>query len=543
LRKPDSCEAARNDAPSVLGGVEARSGPAERTPGAAQLELLYAVSRSLHARIELDDLLPFVVEKTKELLEAEGCSVILLDETGRELYFPWVSPENTTIAARLRQLRMPADKGVAGAAVQTGQSLLVPDVHRDRRFYVEVDQQTGGATRSIVCAPLRTQHGIIGVIECINKREGTFSQADLIFLEALAGSIAVAIDNARLYQTLKLSEARLRDEVAMLSRERQALHRFSEIVGTSAAMEKVFRLVESALSSPITVLLQGETGCGKEVIARAIHFHSPRQSKPFVAINCGAFTETLLESELFGYRKGAFTGANTDKRGLFSAADGGTIFLDEIGDTPPSMQVKLLRVLERGEFMPVGETEVCTVDTRVMSATNKDLMTEVRAGRFREDLYYRLNAFPIRVPPLRERRDDIPLLTAHFLKQLTEKWGKGAVTVTPEAMDCLARYPWPGNVRELEHELERALTLAGDGTALEPQHFSERILVASTHSGRLRLAGSLKQARDAFECDYIAHVLRAEKGNVSRAARTLGISRVMLQKKMKDLGLRTASYA
>ncbi len=503
-----------------------------------QLELLYEVSRSLHALIELDKLLPWVVEKTKELLGAEGCSVVLLDETGRELYFPYVSPESSVVAQRLRQLRMPADKGIAGAVLQTGRSLLVPDVRRDARFYSEADQQTGGETRSILCAPLRTQHGIIGVIECINKREGTFTEAELVFLEALSGSIAVAVENARLYQTLRLSEARLRDEVALLARERPVQNRFSSIVGKSEAMEKVFRLVESAIGSPITVLLQGETGSGKEVVARAIHFESPRQDKPFIAVNCGAFTESLLESELFGYRKGAFTGANSDKRGLFDAADGGTIFLDEIGDTPATTQVKLLRVLERGEFIPVGDTEVRQVDTRVISATNRDLEQEARAGRFREDLYYRLSAFPIRIPPLRERRDDITPLAAHFLKQLASKWGKPAMTVSPEALDCLIRYAWPGNVRELEHELERAVTLAGDSPLLEPVHFSERIIAAHSGSGAVRLAGPLKQAREAFERDYIARVLRTHDGNVSHAAKTLGISRVMLQKKMKDFGLR-----
>ena len=501
------------------------------------LKLLYDISRSLHGLIEIDQLLPFVVNSTKDLLDTEGCSVILLDEAGRELYFPWVSPENSVIAERLRKLRMPADKGIAGTVVQTGQSLRVPDVQADGRFYSEVDQQTGGATRSILCAPLRTQRGIIGVIECINRRTGRFTDADLTFLEALSGGIAVAIENARLYETLKLSEARLRDEVALLARERHALHRFADIVGTSPAMEKVFRLAESALTSPISVLLQGETGSGKEVIARAIHFHSARKDRPFIAVNCGAFTETLLESELFGYRKGAFTGAMADKRGLFEAADGGTIFLDEVGDTPPSMQVKLLRVLERGEVLPVGATEVRTVDTRVISATHKDLFDEIRAGRFREDLYYRLSAFPIRVPPLRERREDIAILVAHFLRRLSELWGRDAVRVAPEAMDCLVRYAWPGNVRELQHELERALTLAGRGTTLGPEHFSERVMGGGgAHAARL--TGSLKQARDAFERDYVLRALRAHQGNVSHTARALGISRVMLQRKMKDFGLR-----
>ncbi|HVM95215.1 MAG TPA: sigma 54-interacting transcriptional regulator [Candidatus Acidoferrales bacterium] len=503
-----------------------------------QLELLYDVSRSLHGLIELDELMPVVVEKTKELLDAEGCSVILLDETGRELYFPYVSPESSVVAERLRHLRMPADKGIAGAVVQSGQSLLVPDVQSDPRFYSSVDEQTGGATRSIVCAPLKTQRGIIGVIESINKVAGRFSDADLTYLEAIAGTVAVAIENARLYRTLKLSEARLRDEVAVLARERPVRSRFDNIIGGAAAMEKVFRLVESAINSPITVLLLGETGTGKEVLARTIHFSGPRKDRPFVAVNCGAFTETLLESELFGYRKGAFTGATGDKRGLFEAADGGTIFLDEIGDTPATLQVKLLRVLESGEFIPVGDTVLRRVDTRVISATNKDLQAEARAGRFREDLYYRLSAFPIQVPPLRERREDIPPLVAFLLKRLAEKWGKGEISVASDALDCLMRYSWPGNVRELEHELERAVTLAGDTTLLTAAHFSDKVIVAGTAAGRIRLSGSLKQARVEFERDYIAQALRIHHGNVSHAAQALGISRVMLQRKMKELGLR-----
>lgn len=505
---------------------------------AEQLQLLYDVSRSLHSLMDLNELLAQVVGKTKELLDAEGCSVILLDDTSRELYFPFVSPESSAVAEKLRTLRMPADKGIAGAVVQTGESLLIADVRADPRFYGTVDEQTGGATRSILCAPLRTSRGIIGVIECINKRNGAFSAAELTFLEALAGSIAVAIENARLYEALKRSEARLRDEVDLLARERPVRTRFPDIIGSSPAMERVFRLVESAVSSPITVLLQGETGTGKEVIARAIHFDGARKDRPFVAINCGAFPESLLESELFGYRKGAFTGAVADKRGLFEAADGGSIFLDEIGDTPPVLQVKLLRVLERGEFLPVGDTEVRRVEVRVVSASNKDLLAEVRGGRFREDLYYRLSAFPIVVPPLRERRDDVPALVAHLLKRLAGKWGKSEATVDPAALDCLLRYDWPGNVRELEHELERAVTLAGEGVVLRREHFSDRV-VAAPPTGSLRPVGPLRQALRAFEKEHLDRALQMHNGNVSRTARLLGIDRVTLQKKMKRLGLRT----
>lgn len=503
-----------------------------------QLELLCDVSRSLHALIELDQLMPVIVDKTKQVLGVEGCSVLLLDEAAGELYFPYISPESTQVARRLRSMRMPSDKGIAGAVVQSGQSLLVPDVRNDNRFYAAVDQETGGDTRSIICAPLRTQHGIMGVIECINKIDGAFSDADLTFLEALAGSVAVSIENARLYETVRQSEARLRDEVAVLARERPVQSRFADFVGSAPSMEKALRLVESAINSPITVLLQGETGTGKEVLARTIHFEGPRKEKPFVAVNCGAFSETLLESELFGYRKGAFTGANTDKRGLFEAANGGTIFLDEIGDTPPALQVKLLRVLESGEFLPVGDTQARRVDARVISATHRDLQTEVRAGRFRDDLYYRLSAFPIHVPPLRERREDIPLLVVYLLKRVARKWSKPEVIVAPDALDLLCDYLWPGNVRELEHELERAVTLAGDVRVLGPEHFSERIVLPSAKRPPVALRGSLRQARAEFEKEYIAEALRHCGGNVSQAAKRLGISRVMLQKKMKEFALR-----
>ncbi len=504
-----------------------------------QLLLLYEVSRSLHSLIELDELLPAVVEKTKDLLDAEGCSLILLDPVDNELYFPFVSPENTEVAERLRHLRMPADKGIAGAVLQSGESLVVPDVRADPRFYGEVDQQTGGSTRSILCAPLPTQRGMIGVIECINKRgDGGFTGEELPFLEALAASTAIAIENARTVRTLKDAEARLRDEVALLERERPLEHRFQGIVGRCAPMERVFRLMESAIGSPITVLLQGETGVGKEVVARAIHFDGARRDKPFVAVNCGAFPETLLESELFGYRKGAFTGAVTDKRGLFEAADGGTIFLDEIADTPPLTQVKLLRVLERGEFTPLGATDPRRVDTRVISATNRDLSTEVAAGRFREDLYYRLNAFPIHVPPLRERQEDIPVLAGFLLKELVAAWGKHEMSIAPEAMDSLVRYEWPGNVRELRHELERAVTLAGDERVLRREFFSDRVIGTRERGAAIRARGSLREARSAFEKEYVRLVLSRNDGNVSRSAKALGISRVMLQRKMKEYGLR-----
>ncbi len=503
---------------------------------ASHLSILYELGQLFAALTEPEELLPTVIGRTRDLLDAEGCSIILVDHERNEFYFPYVTSE-TLGGERLREVRFPADKGVAGWCLKNGSPIVVPDTKKDPRFYPGVDVESGVETRSILCAPLKTRTGTLGVIEVVNRREGVFGEHDLRFLAALAGSVAVAVENAQLYQRLKRSEAHLREQVVSLERERTASERFPEIIGRSAAMEKVFRLMESACSSPINVLIEGETGTGKELIARAVHGRSARRERPFVALNCGALPETLLESELFGYRKGAFTGAMSDKRGLFEVADGGSIFLDEIGDTVPAMQVKLLRVLQEGEFLPVGGTSPKRVDVRVICATNRTLMDEVRAGRFREDLYYRISPFPIAVPPLRQRADDIPLLVSHFLRKLAEKWEKPLQGVSEEAMALLSGYHWPGNVRELENEMERAVTLATSGELLQPHHLSAKV-IGDTNVPVRRPRGPLKQARDEFEREYIASVLGEHDGNVSHSAKALGISRVALQKKMKEFRLR-----
>jgi transcriptional regulator with PAS, ATPase and Fis domain len=320
------------------------------------------------------------------------------------------------------------------------------------------------------------------------------------------------------------------------------------MIGTGPAMTEVFQLMESAAASPIAVLIQGETGTGKELVARGIHRASARANEPFVAVNCAALPETLLESELFGHRRGAFTGATQDQRGLFEAASGGTILLDEIGEMPAAMQAKMLRVLQEGEVTPVGERQPRKVDVRVISATNRDLAAEVARRSFRDDLFYRLGAFPIRVPALRERRQDVPLLTQRFVAAAAERHRKRVPGVAPAALDLLTRFDWPGNVRELQNEIERAVALARDDEILGPERFSPKLRAAATtapaESGAAPpaapSAGSseLREARTAFEVQFITRVLREQGGNISRAARALGISRVALQKKMKEYGLR-----
>lgn len=501
-----------------------------------QVRLLYELSRAFYgcACVDTRGLLSRVVHETKRALKAEGCSVLLLDPATDELYFPFVSPEEEAMASKLQSLRMPRGQGIAGAVLESGEAVMVADVRSDPRFYSAIDVELGARTRSLLCAPLRGHRGTLGVIEVINKTEGDFTHSDVAFLEAIAGNVALALENAQLLEQARQTEAELRERVATLERERPQETRFPELIASSPRMEGVLQLVEAAIASPITVLLLGETGTGKDVIARTIHFHGPRRERPFLALNCGALSEPLLESELFGHRKGSFTGAHADRRGLFEAADGGTVFLDEVGDMPAALQVKLLRVLESGEVVPVGSNEPRRVDVRVISATHKDLEDEVRCGRFRADLYYRLAVFPIVVPPLRERLEDLPALTRFLLRRIAERWQRAVPTLTREALALLQSYSWPGNVRELEHELERACALSRDGEPLAPWHFSERL----SRQASKRPTSPLRAARKAFERDYIAQVLAEQQGNVSAAARALGLSRVMLQRKMKALGLR-----
>jgi transcriptional regulator with PAS, ATPase and Fis domain len=375
-----------------------------------------------------------------------------------------------------------------------------------------------------------------------------FTDDDLAFLEALAGSVAVAIENARLFAGVRASEELLRVQVGALRRDMARRDRFSEIVGSSPAMAEVFRLMESASASPITVLIEGETGTGKELVARGIHRASSRAEAPFLAVNCAAVSETLLESELFGHRKGSFTGATQDHRGLFEAATGGTIFLDEVGEMPLSMQAKLLRVLQQGEVIPVGDTRARKVDVRVISATNRDLNAEVAKQAFRQDLYYRLAVFPIPLPPLRQRRDDIPLLVERLLKGVATRHQAQVNGIERPAIDLLQRYDWPGNVRELENVLERAVALARNGEMIGAAHLptavrgnEEEIAAVSPAAAADTAAAEqlpLRQARAEFEAQFIRKALQRHNRNVSRTARALGLSRVMLQKKMKEYGLR-----
>ncbi|MCB0260621.1 MAG: sigma-54-dependent Fis family transcriptional regulator [Calditrichaeota bacterium] len=354
-------------------------------------------------------------------------------------------------------------------------------------------------------------------------------------------------ENKRLLRELAEANQRLQKENVILHQEMERQYTFDNIIGNSKAMHDVFRLMKKVIPTSTSVLLLGETGTGKELIARAIHFNGPRREKMFVAQNCGALPDTLLESELFGHVRGAFTGAAADKKGLFEIADGGTVFLDEISDTSPAMQQRLLRVLQEGEIHPLGSERTIQVDVRIISAANRSLEDAIREGNFREDLYYRLNVFPIRIPPLRERREDIPLLTEFFLEKFARKMGKSGLILSRESLSQMMAADFPGNVRQLENLVERAVTLADDRAEITPDLLETdptRRREGGTAAAGPDLTGanSLKEIVEAMERYYIDEALQHFQGNITKTAEKLGLSRLGLHKKMQRYEIDSTKY-
>jgi two-component system, NtrC family, response regulator HydG len=396
----------------------------------------------------------------------------------------------------------------------SGLELLTAVKHR--RPEVEVIMMTGHATVETALAAVKA-----GAYDYLTK---PFDDVELV-----ARVVAKAAERKQLFDRNRELETALR--------QKEGAPAGDGLVGNSGPMREVTRMIDAVAYSAATVLVQGESGTGKELVARALHAKSPRRGQPFVALNCGALTETLLESELFGHVKGAFTGAQRDQKGLFDAADGGTIFLDEIGDIPPATQVRLLRVLQEGELKRVGSADSIRVDVRVIAATHRDLPKLVKSGKFREDLFYRLNVIAIPLPPLRERIEDVPLLAHHFLRRYTERLGKKVKTVSPEAIELLCGYRWPGNVRELENALERAVVLCR-GESITPADLPPAIsgrtapLIREVPAGAedaawlsMSYAAAKEQALRRFEKTYVEALMRASDNNISAAARKAGMDR------------------
>ena len=503
-------------------------------------ELIYEISTTIHAILDLDEMLQSILAKIKSAFQIEGASLALHNPEEREFYFIRTVEDGINRGNdRIKTMRFPDDVGVAAWVLQNNRSVIIPDVTRDERFFTGINFKDDFVARNMICAPLSTRKGFLGVLYALNKLEGQFSEKEAWFLESLANTIAIAIENAKLYGELKQYASSLERENLRLKSDAQNRFNLQGIVGSSPAMIEVFGLLEKVVNTPTTVLIQGETGTGKELIAKAVHYNGPLKDKPFIAENCGALSETLLESELFGHVKGAFTGAVSDKKGIFELASGGTVFLDEIGEIPPASQVKLLRVLQEGQVRPVGGTHNIKVDIRLVSSTNRNLQEEIEKGNFREDLFYRINVFQITTPPLRERKEDIPLLADHFLKKIARKFRRPSSRLTAPALTCLTRYEWPGNVRELENEIERAMTLAGTEKEIREEHLSEKIL--GDMINRVSTQGAvdtLQAVVERLEKQMITEALQKCNGNRTHASRKLGLTRQGLLNKITRYKIR-----
>jgi formate hydrogenlyase transcriptional activator len=431
---------------------------------------------------------------------------------------------------------LPVEEDPAGLVWQSQQPLITSHIDELKRWPRLLERVQSYSVESYCWLPLTTARRRLGTLVFTSKQPCAYDAANLPFLQQVANQVAVAVENALVFQEIEQINAKLSKEKAYLEEEVRTQHEFGDIVGGSASLREVLKRVETVAATDSTVLVCGETGTGKELIGRAVHELSGRSERTFVKLNCAAIPMGLLESELFGHEKGAFTGAISQKIGRFELAHEGTLFLDEVGDIPPELQPKLLRILQEQEFERLGSTRTIRVDVRLVAATNRDLYKMVADGRFRNDLYYRLNVFPIELPPLRERRDDIPRLVRHFTQRFARRMGRRIETISTGTMDALARYSWPGNVRELQNVIERAVILSR-GTSLE------------VPLGDLQLAVEICKPCDepvtltGAEREHIVNTLRETGwvvGGPKGAAARLGMKRSTLQWKMKRLGISKA---
>jgi Nif-specific regulatory protein len=485
--------------------------PRARDP--RQLSDLLELSQTLGATLNLRVALQRVLATLEESHVTLSGIIVLRDDEAGDLAVEASSGGSSNTRSRYR-----IGEGITGRVVQSGRPVVVPRVSREPLFLdrTRVFQRSGRGELSYICVPIKTERKTVGALGAAlpYSRDRGYEQEMQLF-----GVVGSMIGQAvRVHQLVEAERKRLLDENSMLRRELKERYDIQNLVGGSRAMQEVYDQVAQVAASNTTVLLRGESGTGKELVAHALHYSSPRAKKAFVKVSCAALPETLIESELFGYEPGAFTDARSQKKGRFELADGGTLFLDEIGEISPAIQIKLLRVLQEKEIERLGSIEPIAVNVRVVAATNKDLEEAVRRGEFREDLYYRLNVFGIFLPPLRERKTDIPLLADHFVEKYAADQAKDVRRIATSAIDLLMSYHWPGNVRELENSLERAVLLC-EGGAVHAHHLPPSLQTAEV-SGTLPRQ-SLKDALAGHEKDLVLDALKSTRGNRARAARLL----------------------
>jgi formate hydrogenlyase transcriptional activator len=503
---------------------ESSSARAELQHEHDRLKLLLDLTNVLVSNLELRDLLRAVAASIRKEKHCDGVGVWLPDsEPGQLRHFAVDFPEGKGF---LREdLVQPVEGFYIGSVLKTGKPVIrtKSEIMNDKKNPLARAE----GIESICALPLISRNRTLGVLTLASRVENAFRQESVDFLLRAAGQVAIAIENALAFREIAELRDKLAEEKFYLQDEIRTEHNFEEIVGESLALKHVLQQVEIVAQTDSTVMILGETGTGKELIARAIHDLSNRRERSLVKLNCAAIPTGLLESELFGHEKGAFTGAIAQKIGRVELAHNGTLFLDEVGDIPPELQPKLLRVLQEQEFERLGGTRTIRVDARLVVATNRDLDKMVAQREFRQDLFYRLNIFPIQVPPLRERAADIPLLVNFFVNKHAKKMGKRIERVPTETMRALSRWHWPGNVRELENVIERALILS-HGPVLN-------VSLAELRGGGPIPTSTKVQTLEASEKEIILRALREANGVIASAAGTLGMKRTTLNSKMRKL--------
>jgi formate hydrogenlyase transcriptional activator len=494
-----------------------------------RLSLLLNINQSLVSTLDQMELFRAISNQCRSAMQCDYVSLSLPDaDTGGLRFYALNFPKGKGILQE--EAVLPLEGSPSGQAFKSGEPVAL-----DSRGMSQLDSAINPAVAEGLKAgcflPLISRNRALGTLNVGRLDDNPFSDDEVEFLCRVASQVAIAVENASAFRQIGELKEKLAGEKLYLEEEIRTEHNFEEIVGESAALRKVLRLVETVAATPSTVLIHGETGTGKELIARAIHHLSSRRDRTFVKLNCAAIPLGLLESELFGHERGAFTGAISQKIGRFELAHQGTLFLDEIGDIPLELQAKLLRVLQEQEFERLGGTRTTRVDVRLIAATNRDLAKMVAEQKFREDLYYRLNVFPVAVPPLRERRRDIPLLVRYFAQQFSRRADKRIESIPKETMDILVQWPWPGNIRELQNVIERAVILSS-GTHLQ-------VPLSDFKTQETKVASTVKPLV-SVEREHIVRAIREARGVIGGpqgAAARLGMKRTTLQARMRKLGI------
>ena len=498
-----------------------------------EVTLLYHISCVLDQSLDMRDVVMPVLEALSEHMDMKYATLTLLNRKTGDIL---IEAAHGLSPQQARRGRYKLGEGVTGKVVLTGEPAIIPKTSESPLF-LDRTQRGKRADTSFLCVPIKVGQEVAGALSAdLPYRPDANLEDDVRLLTIIASMIAQAV---KLRRAAQEEQERLESENRRLREELQSRFRPSNIVGNSHEMQMVYNQIAQVSRTPTTVLIQGETGTGKELVAAAIHYNSDRADKPFIKAHCAALPENLIESELFGHVKGAFTGALADRKGRFELAHGGTLFLDEIGDIPLSIQIKLLRVIQEREFERIGDTRTFKANVRLIAATNKDLPAMVGAGKFREDLFYRLHVFPIYVPPLRKRKADIVLLADHFLEKYSRDNHKNVRRLSSAVIDMLMSYHWPGNVRELENCIERAVLVA-EGDVIHPHHLPPTLQTAEAVGAPP--AGDLKGQVEAYERDLILDALKSTRGNIAAAARALQSTQRILGYKISKYKIEPKQY-